>query len=117
MNVTVGNKLKQLRKAKNMSQEEMADFLNISQSAYARMERGESTSWASHFTRICEVFEIAPQDLVKKESNPSVYENLTEEERLTETTMLSFYLKIIKQYELQIEDLKTIIANFNKDKN
>ena len=55
--------------------------------------------------------------LVKKESNPSVYKNLTEEERLTETTMLSFYLKIIKQYELQIEDLKTIIRNLNNDKN
>lgn len=67
MNMVVGNKLKNLRKDKNMSQEQVADFLNISQSAYARMERGESTSWASHFTKICELFEIAPEELVKKE--------------------------------------------------
>jgi transcriptional regulator with XRE-family HTH domain len=41
MNKTVGEKLKMLRKAKNMSQEEVADSLHISPSAYARMERGE----------------------------------------------------------------------------
>ncbi|WP_264535281.1 helix-turn-helix domain-containing protein [Flavobacterium sp. N1736] len=116
MNITVGNKLKQLRKAKNMSQEEVAGFLHISQSAYARMERGESTSWASHFTRICEVFEIAPQDLVKKESGFFTEENLTDREQLTEILTLSVYRRIIKQYELQIEDLKTIIRNLNKDK-
>ncbi len=116
MNVSVGNKLKELRKAKNMSQEEVADFLHISQSAYARMERGESTSWASHFARICEVFEIAPQDLVKKERGSSNYENLTNYERSTETAMLSVYRRIIEQYELQIENLKTIIRNLNSDR-
>ncbi len=112
MNVTVGNKLKQLRKEKNMSQEEMADFLNISQSAYARMERGESTSWASHFTRICEVFEIAPQDLVTKESD-----SLKDKEASIQNGMLSIYRQIVREYELQIEDLKTIIRNLNNDKN
>lgn len=112
MNVIVGNKLKQLRKAKNMSQEEMADFLNISQSAYARMERGASTSWASHFTRICEVFKIAPQDLVKKE-----LDSFKDEEQITENAMMGVYQKIIREYELQIEDLKTMIRDLNKDKN
>jgi transcriptional regulator with XRE-family HTH domain len=67
MNKKVGNKLVVLRRAKNLSQEQVADFLHISQSAYARMERGESTSWANHFNRICEVFEVNPEDLVKKE--------------------------------------------------
>jgi transcriptional regulator with XRE-family HTH domain len=117
MNKIIGNKLKTLRQTKNLSQEQVADFLYISQSAYARMERGESTSWASHFNKICEVFEIAPEDLVKKELEPSIYGNLINEERLTEIAMLSVYRKIIKQYELQIEDLKIIIRHLNRDKN
>ena len=116
MNVIIGNKLKNMRKAKNISQEQVADFLNISQSAYARMERGESASWASHFNRICEVFEIKPEDLVKKEEDSSLSENLSTE-RLTEIAMLSVYRKLIRRYELQIEDLKTIIRNLNKGKN
>lgn len=116
MNIIIGNKLKKIRKAKNMSQEEVADFLNISQSAYARMERGESTSWASHFNRICEVFEIRPEELVTRESESTISEDLSID-CVTEIPMLGIYRKLIRQYELQIEDLKTIIRYLNKDKN
>jgi transcriptional regulator with XRE-family HTH domain len=42
MNVTIGNKIKQLRKSKSMTQEQVADYCIQSQSAYARMESGES---------------------------------------------------------------------------
>ncbi|WP_165590692.1 MULTISPECIES: helix-turn-helix transcriptional regulator [unclassified Flavobacterium] len=117
MNIIIGNNLKMLRKAKNMSQEEVADHLNISQSAYARMERGESTSWAIHFNKICQVFEITPEDLVKKELGIATYESLMNTERQTEIAMISIYRKIIKKYELEIEDLKTIIKYLNKGKN
>ncbi|MCD0470274.1 helix-turn-helix domain-containing protein [Flavobacterium sp. JAS] len=112
MNRIIGNKLKILRRAKNLSQEEVADFLEISQSSYARMERGESTSWANHFNKICEVFEITPEDLVKKET-----EALIDEESLDEIGMFNVYRRTIKQYELQIEDLKTIIRHLNTGKN
>ncbi|WPO78674.1 helix-turn-helix transcriptional regulator [Flavobacterium sp. KACC 22761] len=67
MNVFVGDKLKKLRKSKNMSQEEVADFLNLSQSAYARMESGETHSWASHISKICQLFEINPNELLQKD--------------------------------------------------
>lgn len=115
MNKIIGNKLKSLRKAKNFSQEEVADFLNVSQSAYARMERGESASWANHFNRICNVFEIRPEDLVKTDSEYYNYEGLVRTEDSNENGMFNIYRKTIKQYELQIEDLKIIIRNLNKD--
>jgi len=114
MNKIVGDNLKVLRKTKNMSQEEAADHLKISQSAYARMERGESTSWTIHFNKICKVFEITPEDLIRKEVGDSVYESLLSKR---ENKTLSAYRKIIKQYELQIEDLKTIIRNINNGSN
>lgn len=117
MNFIVGNNLKMLRQAKKMSQEQAADSLKISQSAYARMERGESTSWATHFNKICEVFEVTPEELIKKGLGDSVYESLMNTGRQTEIAMLSVYRKIIKQYELQIEDLKMIIKHLNKGKN
>ena len=116
MNKIIGNRLKKLRYSKNLSQEQVADFLNISQSAYARMERGESTSWASHFKKICELFDITPEELVKKELGENSYESLMSTQRLTEIAMLSVYRKIIKKYELQIADLKTIIKHLNKGK-
>ncbi|BFM42496.1 hypothetical protein CFS9_11370 [Flavobacterium sp. CFS9] len=114
MNKIIGEKLKMLRKAKNMSQEEVADSLRISPSAYARMERGESTSWAAHFNRICEVFEITPEELVREEIGVKTYESLMNLDQLIDYSVLSVYRKIIRKYELEIEDLKSIIKHLNK---
>lgn len=44
----VAKRIKNLRQAKGISQEEIADRLNISRSAYERMENGKSHSWATH---------------------------------------------------------------------
>jgi transcriptional regulator with XRE-family HTH domain len=111
MNVIVGNKLKKLRKAKNMSQEVIADYLNISQSAYARMERGESTSWATHFNKICALFEIKPEILVSKNE-----EELKNYERESDSVEIVNQLseKIIEQYEARIKELKKTIKDLKR---
>ncbi|WP_264531480.1 helix-turn-helix transcriptional regulator [Flavobacterium sp. N502540] len=109
MNVIVGNKLKILRKNKRMSQEEVADFLHISQSAYARMESGESSSWANHILRICEIFEIIPEDLLKVEHKK---QDLNGEGASTTTAHLSG--KIIEEYEERIKELKQTIRDLKK---
>jgi len=111
MNVIVGNKLKKLRKAKNMSQEVIADYLNISQSAYARMERGESTSWATLFNKICALFEIKPEILVSKNE-----EELKNYERESDSVEIVNQLseKIIEQYEARIKELKKTIKDLKR---
>jgi transcriptional regulator with XRE-family HTH domain len=115
MNVFVGNKLKKLRKNKNFSQEEMADYLNISQSAYARMESGESHSWASHINDICRVFEISPEELVKSES---VVINNNQQGGSSNNAIVIDQLseKLIEQYEERIKELKEVIENLKANK-
>jgi transcriptional regulator with XRE-family HTH domain len=68
MNSQIAKKLKILRGRKGISQEQVSDYLNISQSTYARMEKGESNSWASYIQPICELFEIQPEELLKSDS-------------------------------------------------
>lgn len=68
MNLIVGNKLKRLRKQKGLTQEQMAVLLAISQSAYARIENGESQSWAGYIKKICKIFDIPPEELVKDDN-------------------------------------------------
>lgn len=104
MNIVVGNKLKILRKNKNMSQEEVADCLYISQSAYARMESGESSSWANHILTICKIYEIAPEDLLKVDVNS----------KGSPSKQVSS--QIIEQYEERIKELKNVIKELKKDK-
>jgi transcriptional regulator with XRE-family HTH domain len=74
MNNTIGNKLKMLRKQKGLSQEQVSEQLHISQSAYARIEKGESNSWAMHLDKIATLYDIKPEDLVKNELRcPFIY--------------------------------------------
>ena len=61
MNTQIGEKLKLLRGNKGMSQEQVSDYLHISQSTYARMEKGETNSWVNYIKPICELFEIQPE--------------------------------------------------------
>jgi len=68
MNAVVGHKLKRLRTKRNLSQEQVSEHLCISQSTYARIENGESNSWVSYVDKICELYEIYPDDLLKMDN-------------------------------------------------
>ena len=108
MNIFIGNKLKILRKNKAMSQEEVADYLHMSQSAYARMESGESGSWVNHIFKICKIFEITPEELLKLETNQS--------EKSSSHGIIQISENVIEQYEERIKDLKKIIKDLKANK-
>lgn len=112
MNISIGNKLKQFRKIKGMSQEQVADYLHLSQSAYARMESGKSHSWASHIDKICEVFEITPEELVKSE-NIIVNNNQQGGNSTNAIIVNQLSEKLIEQYEQRIKEKDEIIADLN----
>lgn len=112
MNVVIGNKLKVLRKNKNMSQEEVADYLHISQSAYARMESGESHSWANHILKICKIFAINPEELLKVENSKN---NTTKKEKKSGDEIAYLSDDVILQYEERIKELKKVIKNLKKE--
>lgn len=94
MNIIIGNKLRNMRKWKNISQEEVADYLNISQSAYSRIEKGETGSWLNSIDRICDFFEIKPEELLKCEEVSEKFKSSNE---------------LIEYYELKIKELQNVI--------
>ncbi|MDA6071463.1 helix-turn-helix domain-containing protein [Flavobacterium sp. AC] len=108
MNIVVANKIKTLRKDKKMSQEEMADYLNMSQSAYARMENGESHTWAIHILKICKIFGIAPEELLKVESSHKTGPSDNAIPELSHT--------VIEHYEERIKELKKVIKDLKNNK-
>jgi transcriptional regulator with XRE-family HTH domain len=65
MNDAIGKTLKALRKNNGLSQETVANYLNISQSAYSRIETGESNSWTFHFKKLCNFYKIKPAKIFK----------------------------------------------------
>ena len=65
MNKAIGKSLKALRKNKGLSQEAVAEYLNISQSAYSRIETGDSNSWSIHLERLCNFYKVEPATIFK----------------------------------------------------
>lgn len=120
MTNTVAEKIKRLRKSKGFSQDDMAEKLHISQSAYARIENGESSSWIHHLEKLSEIFDMKPENFLSDETNN--FSNLDQlggfafQNVGTITTINSFLSeKLVEQYEERIKELKEQVE-FWKDK-
>ncbi|MGC4129245.1 MAG: helix-turn-helix transcriptional regulator [Bergeyella sp.] len=59
----IGNKIKNIRELKNLTQEYVAEKLDISQAAYSRLENGETKISKEKLLQIAEVLEVKPEDI------------------------------------------------------
>lgn len=72
-------KLLKLRKAKGLTQEELADILCISQSSYARLENGTSKNGIFYVEKLCQTFLVSPLDLLLIKQDFSQIKSLKKE--------------------------------------
>lgn len=78
-----GEKLFELRKEKNLSQEEVADKLNVTRQTVSKWETNQSTPDFDKIVPICELFGIGTEELLtgkKTETNSAQEQNQTVEE-------------------------------------
>lgn len=59
----IGNKIKNIRELKNLTQEFIAEKLDVSQAAYSRMENGETKITDEKLAQIAEILEVKPEDI------------------------------------------------------
>lgn len=74
----IGFKIKQLRNSKNISQIELAEQLNISQSCLSSIENGETDKIDFLLMqKVCEVFKIKPEFFFENQQNNThnIHEN------------------------------------------
>ena len=65
---TLGQKIAELRKAKNMTQLELANKLNITDKAVSKWERDISCPDINTFPKLAEVFEVSVDELLQANS-------------------------------------------------
>ncbi|UUC47256.1 helix-turn-helix domain-containing protein [Flavobacterium cerinum] len=116
MNRTVGAKIRHLRKTRGYSQEEVAEKLNISQSAYARIENGESQSWASHIEQLSVIFEVKPKSFLSKHKDNTSTKKQKDKLLLRDSLIVlnEVYEKLIDQYEKRLQEKDELIALLKK---
>ena len=60
----IGNKLYELRKSKNLSQEELADKLNVTRQTISKWETNQSTPDFDKIIPLCEIYGISADELL-----------------------------------------------------
>lgn len=115
MNEIVGEKIKNLRKSKNLSQEEVAEYIHVSQSTYARMESGASNSWAGYILPLCDLFGIQPEELLKADHIVINNNNTSCQYSGNAYVFSQLSDKLIEQYEKRLLEKDSLIDYLQKE--
>ena len=91
----IGIKIKELRKKKDMTQEKLAEYLNVSFQAVSKWETGAASPDLSMIVPLARLLDVTTDELFGVDSN----EELLRQEKLKE---IKGYNKAIKE----IDDLK-----------
>ena len=78
--MNIGVVTRRLRKAKGMTQEELALASNLDRSYYGEIERGEKTPSLPTTFKIAYGLKMEPEDLVKEIKESGVFYNLFDDE-------------------------------------
>lgn len=65
MNELLGSRIKELRSAKNFTQEQMADQIGVSRQKYARIESGANSITLDILSKIAGVLEVTVGDITR----------------------------------------------------
>ena len=72
----LGEKLKKLRKARGLSQEQLADQLNVSRQAISMWELGESTPDTDNLVALSDYYGVSLDYLLRDQEVPEVSEKV-----------------------------------------
>lgn len=116
MNKSIGVKLKELRKSRGLTFEEVIQKLNISKSTYDRMEKGETSTWINKIEQICELYQIEPEELLLSEEKYIMVNNDQNggSTNLTGNIINNLSEKVIELYERMLAEKDQKIAELEK---
>ena len=89
------NKLYQLRKQKGLSQEELANRLNVSRQTISKWEIGDSTPDMEKLIAISDLFEISLDELILDKKPETINECSIKPEQIKDKVFTKKVLKII----------------------
>ena len=113
-NLNIGTKIKKLRELKNLTQEHMASVIGVTQSAYSRLELGETEITYSKLARIASELGMKPEDVISFNESMvfNVMHNQTGNGLIIQNNTLVNEERDL--YKLQIETLKEEVAYLKK---
>ena len=107
----IGNRLKLLRKQHNLTQRQIADFLEISQSLYARIEAGDRNPKLSKLTKLCDLYNVSEEYIVYGEGKPNEDKLMFKGSKGLDLKTLARMNRIIKN----LDEMRELYENHNSE--
>lgn len=89
--MSLGNKILNLRKKSNLSQEQLAEQLNVTRQTISKWELEETSPDIKQAKKLSEIFKISLDELVDSDIRDTIVEKVSNTEKLT-----AMAIKIIK---------------------
>ncbi len=106
----IKDKIKQLRKNKNLSQERLAEELNISRQAVTKWESGETMPDIDNLIQISDIFNISLDRLLKDDN---CVDNLNNNYNYKSNEVIEFLINAKKILMLEIILLSKFLLDLN----
>ncbi len=110
----IGNKLYELRKSKNLSQEELADRLNVTRQTISKWETNQSTPDFDKIVPLCEIYGISADELLKGVKQEETNESPIDYSSNRRKRAIGISIGIFT-YVLAIAFIMTSIPSFHMD--
>lgn len=104
MKKEIGSKVRQIRELKGFTQDQVAQKLGLSQRAYSKLENNETRFDWDRITKVAEIFEISPTDIISFDDN-LIFNNCNQSGKF-EQFINQNPEKLIEQYESRIKHLE-----------
>jgi DNA-binding helix-turn-helix protein len=102
--MSLGKKLKQVRLNKNLSQDFMAEMLEVSQKTYSNFENNKTKPDFSQIEKISKILDVSILEFLEDTEKYNFYQNNTGTNN--GFVVNNFSEKLIEQYELRIKKLE-----------
>ena len=113
----IGTKIKNIRELKNLTQEYVAEKLDISQAAYSKLENGETKVSDEKLVQIAEVLEVKPEDIKAFDSQKyfNSFNNVTGDKNCSFIIEIEDTELIKKLYEDKIALMEKLLDKSEKE--
>lgn len=102
--MTVGDKIKQLRKEKGLTQEELGDLLGVKKAAVQKYESGQVQNLKqATIKKLCEVFNKYPYYFIFDDLDTTLEEQLRKEVPFVETIQKRYGEEVYHIFEVVID--------------
>ena len=94
MNIKTANRLCELRKAHNLSQEELAEKLGVSRQAVSKWERSESSPDTDNLIQLAALYNISLDELLNGKEAISLIEESSQNREEGKTVEINEHIKV-----------------------